>query len=430
MKRLLVGLTVFVFLAAHAVAEQPLYPQRTAVERGKTLRTDPWIETLEREVPPLKNRPPADRLPMIMWHGVGFQPLSLQQLGVLRDRGLTQHLQLDESMIPAALALQKAGMKVILMQGRTDNWPYSLAEKPDDWSHQLDLSYQPDWFGKEDAFEWFGACPHKTDGWKVLQRQTLKTVKAFRDAGVNLDGVWMDFEGDPYPWSHLFEQLQHCKRCRAELPANIINDKEAWRDDAWQRYVRLYDQHFAKPIREVYPDCLVTNWHVVFSTQANPVRYFVREVNLPALSPQYFNATNPIAYGCDLTWQSRNTSHLEESASSVDEFYREEILQQVRTDRANREMLGKRNTGQHNDKQTGKQTGARSVPWVARYCKLDPQNRKSPMMTRGAYGSALDQLWKEEIATMQIFNTMHEGYEEYALMEVQDAARAYDRSLE
>ncbi len=52
------------------------------------------------------------------------------------------------------------------------------------------------------------------------------------------------------------------------------------------------------------------------------------------------------------------------------------------------------------------------------------------MMTRGAYGSALDQLWKEEIATMQIFNTMHEGYEEYALMEVQDAVRAYDRSLE
>ena len=415
MKRICIGIVLLTAFFTQCEAESPLYPKPTPDQRGKLLRTVPWIETLEREVPALKNAVPADRLPMIMWHGVGFAPLDQRQLRVLRDRGLTQHLQLDVAMIPAALALQKAGMPVILMQGRTDSWPYSLEEDSDNWAHQLDLTYKPDWFGKEDAFEWFGACPHKTTGWKLMEEQTHKTAQAFRDAGVKVDGVWMDYEGDPYPWSHLFEQLKHCRRCRAELPPEIINNKAAWRDDAWQRYVRLYDEHFAKPIRDVYPDCLVTNWHVVFSTKVEPVRYFVRNVNLPVLSPQYFNATNPIAYGCDLTWQTLKQASLDETASSVDDFYRAEILQQVLADQLNRQASPRKNV--------------QSVPWVARYCKLDTLNRKSPLMTRSGYRDVLSELWKQDIATMQIFNAMHEGYEEYALMEVKDAVRAYDKSL-
>ncbi len=66
---------------------------------------------------------------MIMWHGVGFEPLSRDQIDILRQRGLCQHLQLNEAMIPAAKVLADAGMPVILMEGRTDSWPYSLADE-------------------------------------------------------------------------------------------------------------------------------------------------------------------------------------------------------------------------------------------------------------------------------------------------------------
>jgi hypothetical protein len=395
-------------------AVEPLYPQKTSEKRASELKATPWIEVIEREVPSLKNNP-GERMPMIMWQGVGFEPLSPRQIGVLRQRGLTQHLQMDAAMIPAALRLQEAGMPVILMQGRTDSWPYSLAENSDDWAHQFDATYQPKWLGDEHAFQWHGACPDQTAGFLVLETQTRNTVQQFRDAGVKVNGVWMDFEGDPYPWSHLFDQLKHCQRCRQELPAEIRNDKAAWRGDAWQRYVSLYDQHFAKPIREVFPDCLVTNWHVVVSTQANPVRYFVSDVKLPVLSPEYFSATNPIAYASDAVWNQRHSNEVPLTQTLVDDFFEAEILQQVKTDHENRVAC--------------RQGNLTAVPWVARYCRIETSGQPTPMMSRTRYRTALANLWQYDVASMQIFNAMHDGYEELALTELQDAVLAYDESL-
>ncbi len=50
-------------------------------------------------------------------------------------------------------------------------------------------------------------------------------------------------------------------------------------------------------------------------------------------------------------------------------------------------------------------------------------------MSRERYRSSLADLWKLGVHSMQIFNPMHEGYEELALAEVQDAVAAYDESL-
>ncbi len=130
-------------------------------------------------------------------------------------------------------------------------------------------------------------------------------MQKFKDAGVRVDAVLVDYEGDPYPWPHLFRQLSHCRRCRQELPAAVVQNESAWRDYAWTQYVGLYDTYFAKPILEVFPDALVTNWHVVHSSREVPVRYFVNDISLPELHPQYFTATNPIAYASDAAWRNR-----------------------------------------------------------------------------------------------------------------------------
>jgi hypothetical protein len=397
-----------------ASADDLLRVARTPDARAAELKTTPWIEVIRREVKPLQNDP-GERMPMVMWHGVGFAPLPPDELNILRERGLTQHLQMDAAMIPAALNLKRAGMPVILMQGRTDNWPYSLADDATSWAHQFDITYQPKWFGDEGAFEWHGACPNQTAGWKVLQRNTRQTMQQFRDAGVEVAGVWMDWEGDPYPWSHLFDQLKHCQRCRRELPAEIVYNKAAWRDDAWRRYVRLYDEHFAQPIREVFPDCLITNWHVVASTQKNPIRYFVSDILLPELKPQFFTATNPIGYGSDAVWQTRYRGQGSPTQQSVDEFFANEITQQIDTDFQNRAASDDRKL--------------KSVPWVARYCRIKSDSPEIPLMTRTRYRKTLSELWKKDITTMQVFNAMHAGYEEYAVTELQDAVQAFDDSL-
>ena len=56
------------------------------------------------------------------------------------------------------------------------------------------------------------------------------TLAAFRAAGVTVDGLWADWEGDPYPFINLFGQLAHCSRCREQLPPEVLTDKKAWWD--------------------------------------------------------------------------------------------------------------------------------------------------------------------------------------------------------
>jgi hypothetical protein len=399
---------------------QVTYAEKTPGPRAAQLKSGSWIETIAREVPPLRNDA-GDRMPMIMWHGVGFEPLTPDQIAVLRARGLCQHLQLSESMIPAAEALSQAGMPIILMEGRTDSWPYSLAGSaggdPTGWAHQFDPTYQQPWFGKEDAHAWHGACPQHTDGWKILAKNTKRTLEKYRDAGLRVDAVLVDYEGDPYPWSHQFDQLRHCRRCRQELPPPIVYDKAAWRDYAWQQYVSLYDEHFAKAIREVFPDCLVTNWHVVFSSRDDPVRYFVRDVKLPELQPQHFTATNPIAYASDAVWHELWDQSRTLTQGDIDEFYRDQLIHQVACDMRNREAAGA--------------AAVRSIPWVCRVCKIaDPSMPAAPIMSRSRYRASLLELWEMGIHSLQIFNPMYEGYEELALSELQDAVAAYDLMLE
>ena len=306
-------------------------------------------------------------------------------------------------------------MPVILLEGRTDAWPYSLGGAPATWQHQFDNDYQPEWMTDSSAFGWHGACPLQTDGWKQLQQQTQDCMQAFSDAGVSVTGVWMDWEGDPYPWSHSFEQINRCQRCRESLPVPVLNDQDEWWQYAWTRYIELYDKHFAQPVREVFPDCLVTNWHVVQSTKQRPVRYFVRDRLLPETDLLHFNATNPIAYGSDLVWTERFRDSPPLTQARVDSFYRSEILQQVKTDHFNR----------INDRRSP----AACVPWVARYCRIDPSDQPIPMMSRAPYREALAELWRCDLTTVQVFNAMHEGYEEYAVTELFDAVIAYDQSL-
>ena len=65
----------------------------------------------------------------------------------------------------------------------------------------------------------------------------------------------------------------------------------------------------------------------------------------------------------------------------MDTFYREQIIQQVATDKRNRDA------GQADD--------VRSIPWVARVCRIaDSDQPAVPIMSRSRYRDALCELWE------------------------------------
>ena len=387
----------------------------TSRERGEQIASMPWIEVIEKEVPPLKHEL-GDRWPLIMWHSVGFEPLAAGQIEMLLARGLTQHLRMEEGMIEAAQALQKAGSRVIFMQGRAGNWPYSLAADSSRWAHQFDEGYHYEMAGSGALGAWHGACPKMIEGWAILAGQIRDTLRAFRDAGVVVDAVWMDWEGDPYPFGHLFKQLSHCRRCREQLPPEVLADRSAWFAYYWRVYQQLHGAYLAGPVREIFPLCSVTNWEIVYSTQTRPVLYFVDDRVLPPSIPPMFTATNPVAYGTD-TWFLREwEDDYTLDRRHVDQFYTHNLLRQISGDTANRLAYA-----------TGK---VGSFPWVARWCPIkgDPDH-KVPDMTRRAYREVLRHLWMRGIDGMQVFNAYRKDYEEMALLELVDAVEIYDEVL-
>lgn len=396
-------------------AEAPVKIGPTSKERIEELKSVPWIEVIEKEIPPLEH-PLAGRWPMIMWHGAGGSPLTEAQIQMLLARGLTQHLRLDKNMIEAAKALQEAGAPVIFMQGDAGAFPYSLAADSSDWAHQFDEGYHYEMAGKGALGSWHGACPKMIQGWEIFGDQIRDTLGAFRAAGVTVDAVWMDWEGDPYPWKHLFKQLEHCKRCREQLPPEVLTDWPSFWAYYWRLYQQLYGAYLAGPAREVFPLCSVTNWHIVYSTQTDPLFYFVDNRVMPPSIAPLFTATNPVAYGNDKFWNSEWKDEYTLDRRHVDQFHMYNLLRQISGDTANRLAYA---------------PDVGSFPWVARWCPIvsSHQEDTTPYMSRQAYRESLRHMWLRGIDGMQLFNASRDGYEEIALFELIDAVAVYGEIL-
>ena len=102
-----------------------LYPRRIQAETVKFS----WYEAVLEKVPRLKHDR-GSRWPLITWEGFSTEPQDPAYYQRLLERGLAQHIRLDAGMIDTALAIQRAGSPVIVMEGASGVFPASLAGEP------------------------------------------------------------------------------------------------------------------------------------------------------------------------------------------------------------------------------------------------------------------------------------------------------------
>lgn len=406
MKTALPGL-LLACLFLRAGAEPPIY-----AEKKTPVANFSWIDEIRKNVPVLKNDR-GGRLPMILWdpdHGAD----ALQPPEYYRDllaRGLTEHIHLDEAMLPTAQALQKAGSPIIMMEGVGGPWPAKLAGDPDakppgdtkEWQHQFDAGFTPK--------EYIHACPALVTGWAINARHVRAALEKYKEAGVTVDAVWMDWEGDPIGGGERYEQALHCARCRDTLPPEVLASARSFAEYSWRRYMDLGGAYLAAPVAEVFPQCSVTNWRVTVSTKTRPIRNW-EDVPYGPVVPPFYNTSNPCAYGNTVSWSLWKTS-FKKDREHVDQFYTYLLLNETSDDAANRLVWT---------------PGRKSVPWVCRWCPDDP-DPKIPIMSRERYREVLRHLWLRGICGMQIFNPKRDGFEEIAVSEVQDAVAVYDEML-
>lgn len=367
-----------------------------------------WLRLLEGRIAPLEHAR-GDRWPLILWTGTGSEALSSDVVRMLLSRGITQHIRLDPAMIPVAQALQAAGSPVIVMEAQSfdwpgNTWPYPLAGALADWAHQYPRgAVVPERWRRTPS-------PTRFGGWSVAADRMRTTLRQFREAGVTIDALWLDYEGEPSQAS--YGAALASPSTREVLPPEVLISKEAFQQFSRQLWIQLLSTYVAAPAREIFPRVSVTNWVATLSSAGHPVLGWDDREH-PVSGPTLFTATNPVAYAIDhyfvRAWREP-TSPTQEQADRV---YMHVMLRQVSEDAYNRQHLA---------------PYLNAVVWVSRWVP-DLRNPSVPVMSRAAYREALRHLWLRGIDAMEVFNAVHAGRVDMALMEVQDAAAVYGEML-
>ena len=362
-----------------------------------------WLPAIARHLPRLRHEP-GGRWPLVLWDQPDPATLDEADLKMLLERGIVPHVRLDGAHIPAALRIQAAGAPVVIIEGRAGAWPYDLAGPQELWAHVYpdDADVEPGWRRIP--------VPTRTAGWRIAAERMRSILAQFRAAGVTVDAVWLDYEGEPSMSS--YEAALRSERARREVPPRALESEEAWFRYTRQLWMSLLSAYMAAPAREVFPRVSVTNWIAGLSSEQCPVTGWTGRTH-PAQGPTLFTHSNPVAYAIDRAYAAQWLAGAPAPQPRVDAFYTQVMLRQVSADACNR-LRSAPHVG--------------SVAWVARWVP-DLEDASIPVMSRGAYREALRHLWLRGVDAMEVFNPRREGYAPMALLEVQDAAAVYDEML-
>ncbi|MBF0109658.1 MAG: hypothetical protein HQL76_10820 [Magnetococcales bacterium] len=363
-----------------------------------------WLDWVEHHVPPLRH-PRGKRWPLVTWLGPEHLPLTPEQANLLLARGLTQHLEIDVAMIPAAKILQAAGSPVILMEGKRGPWPYDQGGDPTLWSHD-----HPDNLPVPDSWRTIPS-PGLFQGWARAADQLRHTLQEFKNQGVTIDGLWLDHEGQPSQAAYLPALLS--PRTRSILPRGALKDEPSFAIFRRQLWMQLLSAYIAAPAREIFPAIAVTNWVAALSTPEHPL-YGWDDRPHPLTGPTLMTHSAPLAYGVDTYLLTVRDKEKPLDAAMVDRLFTHLLLRQVSEDAFNRTRLAPH---------------LGSLPWVARRV-VDHPDTTTPALSRSTYREILRHLWLRGIDGMQVFNVGPGGANDpLAREEILDAQAVYDEML-
>jgi hypothetical protein len=383
---------------AGLLAEPPEYAVKVADAKPVKI-----IDEILAKVPPLTHER-GQRWPMILWEAGPFEPQPVAHYQALLARGLTQHIQMDAKHLEVAKAIQEAGSPVIMMQGQGGPWPGQLAGPREAWAHQFEGDYKPKGYARP--------CLPLHAGWVIQADRIREMMRQYRDAGVTVDAVWMDWEGDPMYGHDAYEQATHCKRCKELLDPQVLATREAFSRYSKRLTNDLLGTYQAAPVTEIFPRCQTTNWLTTISTPERPLRSWGDNLMLPAM-PSSFTATNPVAYGNTVFWKKVWQAEWPLDREHVDQLYFHLLIRMVSDDQANAAKWAPQ---------------LKCFPWVDRWCP-DDEDPKIPIMSRERYREVLRHLWLRGVDGMQVFQPRRPGYEEIVLSEILDAVAVYDEML-
>ena len=195
-------------------------------------------------------------------------------------------------------------------------------------------------------------------GWQIASNTMRNTYQSFHKAGIKLNAVWLDYEGEPSV-NH-YSASKNDPLSKSSVPSKALENEYHFHQYKRQLWVILTSSYFAAAAREAYPACSVTNWTYCLSSPEDPVLGWYGSKQ-PPMGVNLFTATNPVAYGMATSLLNSKLAFKSMSQDEVNRFYFNLILRQASANKKRRAGMRVRpaiqattsgNKGSHRDNTT------------------------------------------------------------------------------
>jgi len=222
--------------------------------------------------------PRGERLPLFFWHLRATKSDDEQEieatLKALDTRGLpvvtvwTTAAKAKpaamERAVRIARAQNKLGLVATAFAGNTGNGFYA-----DKATWHVDEKGEP--FADTSHGKSQLGCPFEKGGWPTVEGQLREWVKAYKDGGARLDGVWFDWENTgPAEWNDAWAMSRRCVKCQKALDPKGLKDFATFQK-AMREIRSAMQKIFVDVIHESFPKANVANYGVY---PQGPYRYW------------------------------------------------------------------------------------------------------------------------------------------------------------
>lgn len=381
------------------------------------------MSALVKFVRPMEHRR-GERLPLLAWtlpipscHRMDeprFMQRFHQALPKLLERGIVPTVILWEGRgldgpIAMAREIQRAGAPVYLEYRGLPGGEEKLYENCQLWVDS------PDNRAGRDANRW--PCLIHADP-TYAQEWLREAMQKFKSVGVDVKGMWFDWEPIPTAAGGALRSQKKDPRIRKQYPEGVLKNRRTFRTFIEQYKADLYSKAMADPVHAFFPNALVGNYEVVASSDEQGYMSRYGEVHLKRLDAGMV----PIY---PWSWSLRNWFGRDKKGKG----------EKVDVDRANSvywsSLMYRLKTAAQN-----KRRGKKLVVYVSRIVMMSNTPRFRIRMKKGLYREFLRHAWLRGVDMMFVFNRGNDRRRTWtqspaeSLEELEDTRAVYDEMLE
>jgi len=237
-------------------------------------------------------------------------------------------------------------------------------------------------------------------------------VLPFKQAGINVAGVWYDDEDQPEPFNGIYEATLNSPQASSYYPPSVLANFTAFSTYVLNLRGQLTSQILVDPVHALFPNAVVSNFGSAISSASAPYQNVAGYV-YPPFSAGDQDALMPSVYSLDVALEDFIQSGQQPTQQLADQIYFRQMLNSFSTAAANAQ-------------------GKPLIPYLTATARPNAPAGFNLSMSDAAYRELLRQLWLRGANSMVLFGLGFPSVtadQTAAYQQIEDARGVYDEML-